>query len=605
MDRSQRLAPVDRLLPWRRPASAGPRGRRPGRFAARGLRSLPALLVLLLASCQGDADFSPIAPPPTAPAAGPAPAPSSAAVDLPVAVRGLMSELDAQGSSYPQPARLVAIGEQLLPYGAAARPAAAPLANWLRYYSYSSLDPAHEALLRRLGSIVRALDPEASYYGDRRFQYGPDKSDQDRARTITFLFYGPLPRERVVPVFVAAMADPEEWIRDLAAAGLVQYGEPVPADPRPFSERVVSTSPRANEGALAEFRSLDAPARTQRIRSLLASGNERDAAAVGRLYDRDRDPLIRSALLDALSDPAARRSSLTVLLDTRIAVPGDRVPFLLAGMGDEQPEVREAARRTLLRCGPTPRVLVPMLIAGLESGPPAQRPSAAAALKEITGRDFGLDAETWRLWREAKLEGEPPQLLLPGPHHGSEVPLNADGAWWAICGPKGRRELKQVPVFVRLVNDAVLDAASEETGAEAVARGCEEPLLFLRNVAGLKPRALTEGTVLPIQDGVASLRYGTEDLAVRRFRTGESGFRLELHSAGRTQTLFTAETGLSGDPEPWSVSWVGDLDGDGRADLLLEATEDENVGQTFLFLSGPAPPGVPLKLVATYRTVGC
>jgi hypothetical protein len=379
----------------------------------------------------------------------------------------------------------------------------------------------------------------------------------------------------------------------------------VPADPRPFSERVVSTSPRANKGALEEFQALDSSARVKLVRSLLASGNERDAATVGRLYDRDRAPWIRTALLDALSDPAARGSSLTVLLDYRIPVPGDRVPFLLEGMGDEQPEVREAARKTLLLCGPTPRVLVPMLIAALENGPAVHREPAAAALLEITERDYGFDAETWRLWREAKLEGEPPQLLLPGPHHGSEVPLNADGVWWAVCGPEGKRKLRQVPVSVRLVNDPVLDTASEETGAEAVASDCEEPLIFLRNVPGLKARALTEGTASPVRGGVSSLRYGTEALEVRRVRTGESGFRLELRSAGRTQTLLTAETGFSGDPEPWSIPWVGDLDGDGRADLLLEATEDENVGQTFLFLSGPAPPGVPLELVATYRTVGC
>jgi len=150
-----------------------------------------------------------------------------------------------------------------------------------------------------------------------------------------------------------------------------------------------------------------------------------------------------------------------------------------------------------------------------------------------------------------------------------------------------------------LVNDAVLDAASEETGAEAVARGCEEPLVFLRNVAGLTARALTEGTVSPVSGGVASLRFGTDDLEVRRIRTGESGFRLVLHSAGRVQTLFSPRPRSSGTRSRGSVSWVGDLDGDSRADLLLEATEDENVGQTFLLLSGPAPPGVPLQLVAT------
>jgi len=215
----------------------------------------------------------------------------------------------------------------------------------------------------------------------------------------------------VVPVFVAAMADPDEWIRDLAAAGSCSTVSPCPST-HDRSERVVSTSPRANEGALAEFRSLDASARTQRIRSLLASGNERDAAAVGRLYDRDRDPLIWTALLDALSDPITRRSSLTVLLDYRIAVPATR-PVPPRRDGDEQPGVRDAARRALLLCGPTPRILVPMLIAALESGPPAQRKSAAAALKELTGARLRPRRRDLALWQEARLAGEPPQLLLP------------------------------------------------------------------------------------------------------------------------------------------------------------------------------------------------
>lgn len=346
-------------------------------------------------------------------------------------------------------------------------------------------------------------------------------------------------------------------------------------------------------------------ARSGRVRTLLGSGNARDAAAVGRLHDQLEDPLIPAALLEALSDPAARRSSLTVLLDYRIAVPEDRVPALLGGMADEQPEVREAALRTLLLCGPPHRTLVPMLIAALESDAAAQRESAAAALEQISGRDYGSDVATWRRWREGRLEGEPPALLLPGPHHGDEVPLNADGAWWAICGPPGARQLKEVVVSVRLVNDPVLDTASQETGAEAVARDCEEPLAFLRNVPALRERALAEGTASPIEGGVSALRHGKTELELRRVRMGESGFRLELFGEGRRQTLFSAETGFSDGSEPWRVSWIGDLDGDGRPDLLLEASEDENVGQSFLFLSGPAQPGALLERVAAFRTVGC
>lgn len=548
------------------------------------------------------------APAPRAPAAARALQPSApvqpSAAEAPAEVRSLMAELEARGPAYPLLERVVAIGEQLVVHGAAARAAAAPLANWLRFYSFGA-DPARQELLRRLGAAVSQLDPEASYYGDWKFQYGPDKSEQDRSRTVSFLLYGPLTRERAVPVFSAALADPAEWIRDLAAAGLAQYGEPVPADARPFAERVLSTSPRANEGAIAEFRSLDQPARSARVRSLLASGNPRDASAVGRLYQELRDPWIPAALLEALSDPAALRGSLSVLLDYRIAVPEERVPALLAGMRDERPEVRDAARRTLLLCGPPRRALVPMLIAALASGPAALAEPAATALEEITGRNHGSDFATWRRWHEAKLEGEPPTLLLPGPHHGDEVPLNADGAWWAICGPPGARRLKQVTVSVRIAADPAVDAASQETGAEAVARDCDEPLAFLRNVPGLRERALTEGTVAPIQNGASALRYGKTELALRRLRDGESGFRIELLAEGKKQTLFSAETGFSEGAEPWRVSWLGDLDGDGRADLMLEASEHENVGQTFLFLSGAAKPDALLERVAAYRTVGC
>ena len=433
-------------------------------------------------------------------AAGPPPLPPAA--DVPAAIRPLLAELDAQRPAYPQLARVVAIGEQLLPYGAAARPAAAPLANWLRYYSYGSVDPPHEALLRRLrqhreyprprGELLRRLEVSV-----RPGQVGP----------------GPH-RDHYFPALRAAAQGAgrspsfsRRWPTPTSGSGTSQRrGSCSTASPSPSTrDRSPSASCRPPRAPTRGRSRSSARWTNPRGRSASApcspAETERDAGAVGRLYDRDKDPLIRTALLDALSDPVARRSSLTVLLDTRIAVPGDRVPFLLAGMGDEQPEVREAARRTLLLCGPTPRALVPMLIAALESGPPAQRKSAAAALTELTERDYGLDAATWRRWREAKLEGEPPQILRPGPHHGDEVPLNADGAWWAICGPKGRRALRQVPVSVRLVND---------TGLHADVRGdrCRSRGPRLRRTAGLPAqRAGTESARADGRDSLGGSRW--------------------------------------------------------------------------------------------------
>ncbi len=535
--------------------------------------------------------------PETTTAAGVAP-------DAAAAVTRLMAELDARNSRYPMLTRVVAIGEELLPYGAAARPATPLLANGLRYYSQFAVEQDREALLQRLGKIVATLDPEAAYYGDRRFQYGRDKGDQDRARTVAFLLYGPLPKERAVPVLRIAMADPEDWIKDLAAAGLARYGEPVSPDPRQFTERVLAKSPRVNEEAFAEMKSLDAAAKAQRVRSLLASENPRDTYAAGALYYRLKDPVIRTTILDSIEDPVTRKNAL-MTFGYELPLPADRVPSMIAAMGDERIDVRDEARRVLLRKGPARRVLVPILIAAMPNGTAAQRESAAAALKEITGRDFGSDAEMWRLWREAKLEGEPPQLLLPGPHHGDEVPLNADGTWWAICGAEGRRELKPATVAVKLVRDPGLDDESRATGAEVDVRGCENPIALLRNVPGLKERVLTEGTASPVRKGVSTLRFGKAGLEIRRIREGERGFRLELSSEGRTQTLFAAEAGFSAGSEPWRVAWIGDLDGDGRADVILDARADEDASQMLLFLSGRAAPGTILQLVATFTDVGC
>jgi hypothetical protein len=54
-----------------------------------------------------------------------------------------------------------------------------------------------------------------------------------------------------------------------------------------------------------------------------------------------------------------------------------------------------------------------------------------------------------------------------------------------------------------------------------------------------------------------------------------------------------------------SIKWVGDLDRDGKVDLILDASDHYNVGELGLYLSGKAEPGSLVKLVATRRTTGC
>lgn len=53
------------------------------------------------------------------------------------------------------------------------------------------------------------------------------------------------------------------------------------------------------------------------------------------------------------------------------------------------------------------------------------------------------------------------------------------------------------------------------------------------------------------------------------------------------------------------ILWVGDLDRDGKLDLLLDASEHYNVGELRLYLSERAKEGALVQLVAVRRTTGC
>ena len=86
------------------------------------------------------------------------------------------------------------------------------------------------------------------------------------------------------------------------------------------------------------------------------------------------------------------------------------------------------------------------------------------------GQSHALDEGFKRTTGEIMYYINSDDLLLPGAHHGDEVPRNADGPWWAICGPAGHRVLKQVPLSVRRVKDPLLDTAGEMTGAEPSGR---------------------------------------------------------------------------------------------------------------------------------------
>ena len=89
-----------------------------------------------------------------------------------------------------------------------------------------------------------------------------------------------------------------------------------------------------------------------------------------------------------------------------------------------------------------------------------------------------------------------------------------------------------------------------------------------------------------------------------------------LESGGRRQVLqesfrcFYVEEGTEGrkvmpSDEMPKVIWSGDMDGDGKIDLLLQMSDHYNMSRICLYLSSLAPAGQLVALAGEHITVGC
>ena len=185
-----------------------------------------------------------------------------------------------------------------------------------------------------------------------------------------------------------------------------------------------------------------------------------------------------------------------------------------------------------------------------------------------------------------------PQILLPGAYY-SNLAYGLDGTWFGLCGQK--MELDQVNVTVKELKTAE-DGEVQYPQYEIRTDGCDKPRFLVRNINGLKEGPLKSATMDGIEDG-QQINFGGQKYSIKEDRLGKTGFQLTLGHQVNKNSLVKIEDqqheyDSSLQPEDyrpiWEIIWAGDLDNDGKLDLVIDAAQDARANHYHLYLSGAA-----------------
>ncbi len=205
------------------------------------------------------------------------------------------------------------------------------------------------------------------------------------------------------------------------------------------------------------------------------------------------------------------------------------------------------------------------------------------------------------------------EILQPGVFHGGEVAAKSGERWTGLVKVGSQFRWRETTLRVRAVHDEIGDAAGENTGQEVSVPG-PTPLFLVRGLGRLAGHKVTpvfqneEPQEFP-KDDEWKLPFGGSTALLRIINRPPDGQYdatrttfLILQIGDQIQTLYRWEGGL--DDQHCELQWAGDLDGDGKLDLVMNLSDHYNKSELTLFLSAGAG-GYLVKKVSSFCTVGC
>ena len=202
-----------------------------------------------------------------------------------------------------------------------------------------------------------------------------------------------------------------------------------------------------------------------------------------------------------------------------------------------------------------------------------------------------------------------------GTFHDGEAVARDGERWLALqVTPRGAA-LIDTRASVRRVHDVVADEDGARTGREVTTQVADATML-------LRGAGLRAGVVAVSALPASPARLGAVPVELH---LGQAHYRLlldcgpaatrcnvVLDDGHRRQALFALDAGryddgslMLGDDAAPALLFAGDLDRDGRLDLILDTTDHYNLGRPTLYLSAPAHGAELVRPVASLSSVGC
>jgi len=189
-----------------------------------------------------------------------------------------------------------------------------------------------------------------------------------------------------------------------------------------------------------------------------------------------------------------------------------------------------------------------------------------------------------------------PAICTTGSFHGDDVAAQTEEEWFGLFGSNKKYALEKVKLSVEMVHDPILDdKESNKTGKKISITGEKRtPLVLLKNIPGLKARKIinselkkTElhpGRRVLVTSGKEYFYLIATGLAINN-QNGEVGvtdYKVSAVIDKKIILLFEHKSQDLGGGMPELV-WAGDINGDGRTDLILSTSAKYSVSELTLF----------------------